>query len=221
MSQKWTRTPSWESIYGYIHEYQNLIYEFYSKDAIAFLTTYYHINKDETIWDDDQIYGGAYEHAGELQGYKRDKILLLPVYFIEEISTSFDGQDIGYIKENRSSIVIPSTYGFTPYPRDIIKLEQEFLRPTNDTYPLFEVGGVDISVNTDRRFWKLKIETFESRTEQDIENQILNTYVFFDYDKTIHTADDAEMLTKLLVKNNKLKKRVNELFDQNSGYYYV
>ena len=45
-TQKYTR------IYDYIHEYQRLVYDFYSKDVVAFLTTYYHINSDNTVWED-------------------------------------------------------------------------------------------------------------------------------------------------------------------------
>ena len=42
-TQKFTR------IYDYIHEYQSLIYDFYSKDVVAYLTTYYHIDAEETV----------------------------------------------------------------------------------------------------------------------------------------------------------------------------
>jgi len=42
-----------ERLYSYIHEYQRLVYDFYSKDAVAFLTTYFHINTGTTIWDNE------------------------------------------------------------------------------------------------------------------------------------------------------------------------
>jgi len=126
-------------IYDYIHEYQRLIYDYYSHSVVAFLTTYYHIDTDETIWEDENVFAGAYDRVGELSGIKWNKILLLPVYYIDEINSPLDGQEIGYVKENNSTFVIPSIYGITPLPNDKIKLEQDYLRPTNNTYPLFNV----------------------------------------------------------------------------------
>ena len=211
----------YERLYFYIHEYQQLVYDYYSKHGVAFLTSYYNINTEETVWDNENLMGGSYEEIGELSGMKFDKILLLPVYFIDEISTVFDGQDIGYMKEGETNIVIPSSYGITPYPKDLVKLEQGYLRPTNDVYPTFVVSGAEISANTDRRFWKLKLEIFQSKTTTDIDAQVENTLVFYDYDKKIHTLEDSEFLTKLLDKNATLRETLKDLFDENSGFYLI
>jgi len=209
----------YDRLYDYIHEYQHLVYNYYSKHGIAFLTTYYNINPQATVWEDEDLLGGAYEEVGDLTGIKFDKILLLPVYFIEEVNTTFDGQDIGYIKENETNFVIPYSYGITPYPRDLVKLEQEYLRPTNDIYPTFVVTGAEISANTDKRFWKLKLEIFQSKTTTQIEQQVEETHVFFDYDKKIHTLPDSESLTRLLNKNETLRETLRSLYDENSGFY--
>ena len=69
-TQKYTR------IYDYIHEYQRLIYDFYSKDVVAFLTTYYHIDAEETIWEDEHVFGGSYDRVGEFSGVRFLYILL-------------------------------------------------------------------------------------------------------------------------------------------------
>jgi len=215
-TQKFTR------IYDYIHEYQRLIYDFYSKDVVAYLTTYYHIDSEETIWEDENVFAGSYDRVGDLSGVRWNKILLLPVYYIEDISTVFDGQEIGYVKEGETRFVIPSTYNFTPLPNDKIKLEQAYLRSVNDTYPVFNVSGVEKSVNADRTFWKLKVEVEQSVTERDLDAQVLDTYAFFEYDKKIHTLEDSEYLTTVLQKNEVLRHRCKEsLFDENSGFYLV
>jgi len=211
----------YQRLYDYIHEYQGLIYDFYSKHAVAFLTTYYHIDTDETIWEDENVFAGAYDRVGEFSGIKWNKVLLVPVFFIEEVNTPLDGQEIGYVKENHSSFVIPSTYGITPLPNDKIKLEQEYLRPTNNIYPLFNIGGVEKSVNADRLFWKIIIQLEQSVTETQLNNQVQDTYTFFDYDKKIHTVSDASFMTKLLSKNESLRSTAKDLFDNNSGFYFI
>jgi len=215
-------TQKYERLYGYIHEYQQLVYDFYSKDVVSFLTTYYHIDTADTVWDNDNLFGGSYDRVGTYSGVKWNKILLLPIYYSEDISTIFDAQDIGYIKENETNFTIPSTYGFVPLPNDKVKLEQAYLRPTNDVYPIFNVTGVEKSVNTDRTFWKLKVRVEQSITETQLDLQVSNTYSFLDYDKQIHTLDDAQFMTRLLSKNEAIKGCItNNLYDKRSGYYFA
>jgi len=217
-----TSPQLWERIYDYIHEYQHLVYEYYAKDAHAFLVTYYHLNKAETIWDDEFAMGGAYEEIGDLTGIRWDKILLLPVFWVDEISTTrFDASDIGQNKLNETTFVIPSEYGFTPYAHDIVKFEQSYLQDSPDTYPLFHVTGAEIGPNTSRRFWKLNVETDQSRRIEDVENQTIDTYSFLDYDKQIHTIENAQKLLKLMDNNDKLRMKLKTSFDKNTGFYFI
>lgn len=218
----WPYQQKYSRIYEYIHEYQRLIYDFYSKSVVAFLTTYYHINTDDTVWDDEDMMGGPYDQLGPLSGVRWDKFLLIPVYYIEEVQTPFDAQETGLIKENETQFVIPSTYGFTPLVNDKFKMEQEWLKPNQDTYPIFNVTGIEKSVNADRLFWRLKVEVFQSASSTQLDLQVSNVYTFYEYDKLIHTLDDAQFLTNLLTKNDILRDRCKqELFDCNSGFYLV
>ena len=211
---------NYNRIYDYIHEYQNLVYDYYSKHVVAFLTTYYNLNVCETIWEDEDIMGGAYEQVGDLSGIKRNKILVLPLFYSEEYTTAFDGQEIGYVKENETSFVMPSTYNFKPYPNDIIKLEQNYLSPTKDTFPLFIVTGVEIHPNTERRFWKIRCKTFQSEGLASVEAQVENIYSFVEYDKKIHTLEDSQFMARLLYKKSLLKPFLQNLYDSRCGYYF-
>jgi len=207
-------------IYSYIHEYQDLLYNYYSKHVVAFLTTYYSFNLDKTVWDDENLMGGSYEEVGELTGIRRNKILLLPVFFTEDMSVSFDAQDIGYTKLTETVLVIPSTYNLKPYPGDLIKFEAEYLNPTKDNYPVYEVTGVEIHPNTERRFWRLRTKVFQSATTEDIDVQVEKIYSFVEYDKQIHTLEDAQFISKLLVKHEVLRDCIKKMFDNKTGYYF-
>ena len=208
-------------LYSYYEEYNRLLYDYYSKQATAYLTTYYNINKDTTVWDDSKLLGGSYERIGNLTGMKYDKYLLLPVYFPDEVSTSFDGQDIGVVKNNITTITIPSSYGLTPYEGDLLKFDQTFLRSSNNTYPVYVVGGIEIHPNTDYRFWKLKLSVYQSTTTTQVEEQLEDTYVFFDYDKKIHTLQDATTLADIMYKIETLTDRISTQYDPNSGFYTI
>ena len=142
----------YERLYFYIHDYQDLVYRYYSKHAIAFLTTYYNLDTINTVWDNKDLIYGAYERVGELTGIKFNKYLLIPVFFMTEVSTVYDGSEIGYIKEGNCELVIPSSYGLKPHEGDIVKMEQDYLRPNNDIYPTFIVTGIEKTVNTDITF---------------------------------------------------------------------
>lgn len=212
---------NYQRIYEYIHEYQNLVYDYYSKHVLAFLVTYYNLNVCETIWEDEDIFGGAYERVGEYSGIKWNKILVLPLFYAEDYSTVFDGQEVGYVKETETSFVMPSTYGFRPYPNDILKLEQDYLNPTNDIYPLYIVKGVEVHPNTQRRFWKLKCKVFQSENLTNVEKQVENIYSFVEYDKKIHTLEDSQFIARLLYKNSLLKNNLLNLYDRRCGFYFT
>ncbi len=213
---------NYERLYSYVHEYQNLLYDYYSKHVVRFLVTYYNLNVDETVWEDEDILGGAYEQTGDLTGIKRNKLLLLPVYYPEEITTSFDAEEVGYNKNTETTIVIPSSYGFKPYPHDVIKFEQEYLKSSNDIFPLYTVTGVEIHPNTDKRYWKLKCQVFQSETLPSVDAQVINTYSFVEYDKQIHTLANSQFISKLLYKDSLLAPVLkNTLFDNRVGFYFT
>lgn len=212
---------NFQRTYQYINDYLKLVYDYYSKVSTAFLVTYYNLDTTSTIWDNTYLLGGSYERVGDLSGVRWKRYLLLPVYFPEEIVTAFDGREEGYIKENESHIVIPSTYGITPYPRDIIFLDHSFLRQKNNIYPIFVVCGVEKSSNTDVCFYRLKIENEQSRTINDIDLQVEETYVFFEYDKKIHTVEDTEKMIKIMKNCEKCSSRLKKMFDHNSGFFLI
>jgi hypothetical protein len=212
---------NYEQLYFYIHEYQRLIYDYYSKTSIAFLVTYYNLDRENTIWEDEKMYGGYYEKLGELTGVRYNKYVLLPVFFITEVSSVFDGQETGLLKLNESEIVIPSTYGIQPYAHDMIKFEQDYLKITNDIHPILEVTGVEKSVNADRTFWKLKLKTNQSYTTTQADLQTTATYVFYNYTKQIYRIDDAIFLTRLMQKDEYLKQLLKGFYNQNTGFYFV
>ena len=215
----------YERLYEYIYEYQKLIYDYYSKTATAFLVTYYHLDLDETIWDSTKLTGGYYEKIGELSGVKWLKILLLPVFFIENLSGDLTGEDIGMISEKETAVVIPSTYNFRPYPNDIIKLDQKYLQPSSekDVYSLYVVSGIERSTPMPKTFYKLKVVSEQSRTTTEIDQQVLpdKIYSFFDYTKSIYTVPDTIFLAEMMLKNETLRVRLKNMFDENSGFYFI
>lgn len=204
--------------YNYAKEYEKMQYDFYSKHALAHLVTYWNINKEKTVWDKDVMAGGSYERIGDLSGMKYNRFLLLPIYFPDEINTSFNGSEHGLVKDQETTIVIPSSYGITPYAGDIVQLNQTYLQD-DDTYPFFIVNNIEISPNTNKRFWKLKIKIWQMDKIEYILNQTEETLVFFEYDKNIYPIEEATRLAQLMSQNEDLKNKISEYYNENSGFY--
>jgi len=214
---------NYERMYSYIYDYWKQIYENYSLHAIAYLVTYYNVDTTNTVWDTTNLMGGYYEKIGELSGMRWKKYSLLPVYFIEETDTIFDAQDIGYVNEGATGCVIPWIYGITPYPNDIIKLDQTYIvnDPTKDTFALYSVTGVQKQSPQDKTFWKLKFMVEQSKTLIDLEKQVSGNYIFYEYDKKIHSVGESQTMTRMLSKFSTIRGSVKDLYDDNSGLYFI
>lgn len=209
-------------IYEYFDEYWRLIYDYYAEHGIAYPVTYYNLDVPSIVWDKTDLLGGYYEKIGELSGVRWSKILLLPVFQIGETSNIFDADETGYINKGESELVIPSIYGITPYPNDIIALNRKYLSTSvpEEDFPIFTVTGVQKQSPQERTYWKLSLKIEQSRREIDLTPQVSNNYTFFDYTKKIYRVEDAISMTRMMVKNKLLKERINEMIDQNSGFLY-
>lgn len=211
---------NYNRIYNYFEDYWKLLYDYYSKHGQAYLVTYYNIDKDNTVWDDENLMGGYYEKIGSLSGVKWKKILTLPVYFIGETDRIFDAAEVGLINDGKTEFVIPSSYGITPYASDMILLYQNYLQE-EQTHALFVVTGIQKQSPGDRTYWKCQCNVEQSRTSTELDLQVSENLVFFDYDKKIHTISESIIMTKLLSKNESIKSNLTDLFDQNSGLYFT
>ena len=206
------------NLYTYIEEYQRLAYNLYSKLGVPYLVTYHNVDMKNTIWDDKYTMGGAYCTFGELSGIRWNRYLLLPLFFVEAIDLVPEGQEIGYVKDTMTSAVLPGTYGITPYAHDMIKFTKYPVDYPNDS--LYQVTGLEHTTG-EPNYWKLKLSVEQSKNITMMDPQISNTFVFFDYDKTVHTIDDASFLTKMLLKHEDLRSRLVNKIDKNSGFYFI
>ena len=213
---------NWQRQQFYIQEIQNLIYNYYGRQTNSFNVTYWNINKDHTVWDNVNMFGGAYEKLGHLSGLKFNKYLTLPCFFFAEFNpATFLADDKGYYKEDISSFIIPSFYGITPYEGDGVKIEQDYLNPNIEKQNLYIITGKEAFPNTETRFWKLTVKPWETKHEVDINDQVIETKMFYDYDKKIHSLSEARTLTNMLIKDKKLKQKLDEHWNSRCGLYFI
>lgn len=212
---------NYQRIYDYINEYWNTIYDVYSKHGVAYLVTYYNIDITSTVWDNEFLMGGSYEKIGALSGIKWNKYLLLPAYFIGETDTIFDAQETGYVNEGDSELVIPDSYGLVPYANDMVVIgKRQYYSTDESQMAIYAVTGLQ-KQGPDKTYWKLKLSVEQSRTNKELDAQVSNNYVFYEYDKKVHTIPNSISMTNMLSKSATLRLNLKSLYDQNSGLYFV
>ena len=68
---------NYNRINDYFVDYWKTLYDFYSKHGQAYLVTYYNLDPEETVWDNENLMGGYYEKIGQYSGVRWKKILTL------------------------------------------------------------------------------------------------------------------------------------------------
>ena len=212
---------NYNRIYNYYYEFWKTVYEVYARQGVAYKTTYYRINTTETVWDNDSGFGGPYEMIGPLSGLRWTKILFFPVYFVSEVKSVWEGRLEGLVNPSDIDITIPSDYGFIPMPGDMLTLDNTYINTEKITNPIFMVSGTKKQTQDDLDYWQAHCNVRESKSNEDIESQVTDTLVFYDYDKKIHTLNDSISLTRILNKNQIISDRLKNLYDRNSGLYFI
>ena len=208
--------------YGYVQEYWKTLYDTYSKHGIAFPVTYYQLDIPNTVWDSDFLMGGAYEKIGPLSGLRWRKILMFPLYDLtSDPASEWSAEDLGYTRTAMIDFYIPSSYGIIPSINDMIKFEQKYLTIRLDSGPLFSITGMQQQSPSNRTYFKCHGEVEQSRKVAQLELQLTDTLVFFDYDKKIHSLNNVTCLTRILSKNETVRANLKNLYDDNSGYYFI
>jgi len=212
-------TQKWYSINEYPLDYYELIFQYYAPFLHDTPITYYNLDLVNSVADKEVLVGGSYELMGDLSGYLWKKIVMLPVYNIEQVQFTLNSDEAGVAFSNRTTtFFIPSIYEFRPMIHDHFLWDQIAWR--DDSFmastPLYEVINVEKQSSTELTFWKITAKS-TSKTKPQIEKQLSGNYSFVDYEKQIYKTSDAIALTKLMVKNSKLK--VNDFFKEKVGLY--
>lgn len=210
--------------YQYIQDYYQTVYNLYSKDFIGYPVNYYKLDLENSVYDDEKTEGGSYEKfgVGSWSGYKWNKILFFPVYGIDQIQPRMSASEKGLnlSDSETTKITFPSFY-FKPSENDIIHFHQDFMYERKiNVEPLFVVIGTHPVTYGDITHWQCDLKILPS-SRNDLEKQVNNTYMFLEINKNIYDVENALFLLRLQKKNEMLKDRMENYFDNNIGVYLV
>ena len=209
---------NWLRFQFYPDEFLNLVYNYYAVHGVASICTYYHIDLDKSIYDNDKLESGPYEITGQLSGLRYQKINFLPIYNLEGIQPRFSADERGMTKSDQmTTFNMPTTYNIIPTEFDHVIFDSLPLRQnTENLLTAYQITNIEKSTNTDISFWKIQLKV-SFVTKGDLENHVDETFTFFDYEKKIYSAQDAILLYNLLFEND--QNTLNKYYSKNSGLY--
>lgn len=200
----------------YVEEYKKLTYEQYAKEHIVIDCTYYHLDKDESVYDPN--YMDTYRPDGKLTGLKYSKIHNLAVLFAQNATPhALNSSDHGLnFMEQQTSIVIDTVCGLHPHPGDRV-----IFKISND-YSTWVVSNVTKSGTFDITYYQcqLKQEMFNYNFEK--ENVLNQEYQYDEFTKRIYSIHDAENYERNIVRLNKVIDYLNndDNYHDNIGYHF-
>jgi len=211
----------WIRRYNYISDYYNTVYDTYTNVYPGYPVTYYSVDWSNSVYDTN-LMAGSYEKngVGSLTGIKFKKILLLPVYGIDQITPSNNGGEKGLTLHDTetSTVSFSSDYGLKPYEWDVIHFSQGFMSPdNNDNGPVFVVRNTSPATYGRMTHWKCDIKT-APYTLGDVKQQISSEYMFLEFTKQIHRLDTAAILIKLQQRSDSLSENLKDIF-HDIGFY--
>lgn len=213
----------WIRDYGYLNDYFWTVYQYYNESYKAYPITYYQLNYDETIWEDSNLLGGSYEKSGvgELSGVVWNKIVMLPVFTIEQLQPISSNTEAGlsYRESMNNNIAFPSSYNLRPSEGDIVDLNYSLSSNSPKIKPLYVITNVNMAhEGVFHQMWQCRL-TIAPFTMVELEKQIHSYYMFMNSTHTIVSIDKADLLLKLEKRVGVLNDRLNNLFDDSSGFY--
>jgi hypothetical protein len=216
----------WLRSFNYIEDFFRTLYDIYSSHYVpSYPVTYYSTDMDNSVMDNEGLMAGSYEKGGigELSGMKWSKIMMLPVWGVENVQMTQESSEKGGMtfKEGASTqIFFPSTYSLKPLEGDIVNLSFGYRDPIEPVKMLFTVNNINMAHQSD--FFQiyqlqLKMATF---TLDSLEKQISKTYMFYDHEKKILPLANTKQLLKLqdmaCVSSNNIRLNI---FDRQTGFY--
>ena len=213
----------WIRNYSYINDWFWTSNQYYEKLYRAYPCNYYTINRSKTIWDSEKIMGGSYEKlgVGELSGVKWDKIVMVPIFSVEQILPSEDSGEKGltYKDSLKTQIVIPYTYGIEPIEWDVVDLNFGINADSPKIKPLYVVSGVNLSHHGEYyRYYQVRLEVASYRLDE-LEQQVENYYMFHNSIKKIYTFAKSSFLLMLEKRYSNINSSLDTIYDPSTNLY--
>lgn len=211
----------WHAIRHYTGDYLNRVYKYYAAHGRSYVCSYYNLDFPNSNLDSTVLDAGSYETVGELSGLRWRKILLLPVYNIEQVQPTFQADEKGFgMFEQTTTFNIPTEYEIVPSIHDFLIFDEgmDTISPDPSKYALFRIIHFEKATVGVITFWRMNVK-IDYVDKPSIDNQLSGNFSFLDYEKKIYKTPVTSFLYRLLEKNSRLDG--NNSFKENVGLYFL
>ena len=213
----------WVRDYNYLKDLSYTTFQYYNESYRAYPITYYSLDHENTTWDTEKLRGGSYEKAGvgNLSGVLWKKIYTLPVFGLEQILPEVANEEHGqtYAESLVTNIAFPASYGLRPCEGDVVDLSFMFDSRSPKIKPIYLLTNVNLAhQNVYNQIYqcRVKVAPFDLT---ELEKQLSTYYLFLNSTHEIVSIDKGMLLLKLEQRFGTLSERLDELFDDSSGFY--
>jgi hypothetical protein len=216
----------WIRRYNYIQDYFYTTYRLYVELYHAYPVTYYSLDFENSIVDDEHLLAMNYEKlgVGELSGVKWKKIKLLPVFGVEQIQpaqSSGDNKGMTYYESMNSAISFPSIYGLKPVEWDVVDLNLGFKTSSIKISPLFVVTNINLAHQSDYfNIYQCRLSVAPFNLTM-LEKQISSYYTFLEHEKRIFPDEISDRLLDIQGRFEKVSENLINLFNNRIGIFQV
>lgn len=193
----------------YVAEYQKLVYDDYAEWNNTILATYYKLDAENTVYDENYI--DTYRITGDKSGRKWKKIHLLPIGYIQQVMPNISSSEYGvnFAKDTETAITIDSSVNLKPMPGDILHFQIE------GDYIYWQINNIERSGPLEKAFYRCTVEQMRPRNKWEDYN-VQGEYIYVEYLKSILPLTQGYNFIKLLNRLESLIKYLNkDLFHKN------
>lgn len=211
-------------IKNYFSDYFLTVYKALIKNYKCYWCTYYSVDIGKSVYDDEFLRAGTYEKysIGNLSGMKFKKIMMLPVFGVDQITPQYESGERGLttVETERTSIQFPDIYGLIPNPGDIVHFDELFMSKSSISTPIFVVTNApDVAhYGNDCQLYKLSLKVAGVRSDE-LTPHISSTHMFVDYFKKIYDFDHAQILFNLENLGCQTSEKLKQYIHPTTGIY--
>jgi len=206
--------------FQFVREYFRNLTQYYNQWNYSNIKcTYYNLDIENSLIDQDKLLAGTYETIGQMSGFRWRKILDLPLNGLEALSTTPTADEQGVTnKEKLTTAWISSNSELVCQVHDFVMFTE--VKNSQNYYlrnpPLFEVVNVEKSPDFDKPFQKITMK-ISYIPAQKLNEQVDGLFYWMDYEKQMYGIDNAICLNRLLKERE--KTCCNKFYNQNTGLY--
>ena len=219
----------WLRKYNYVADWMNSLDSLYGGLYAACPITYYAIDKENTVWDNEYLLGGSYEKlgVGDLSGVRFKKITFLPVFGIETVQPNNESDEKGLSFESSifSQIAFPSLYGLVPTVGDFVDMFGMLNDDLTTRYSrdIMVISNVNVEyISAPVQFYQCRLKIANIGGLERLEAQLSSTWKFLEFTKSIHPKQNADFLLRLQERSENISNSLSRnVFDSYTGFYLL